>query len=209
MSGDIILKVILFGIALSMDAFAISVTDSLVYKDINKKKIFFIAGVFGLMQAIMPLIGYWLVEGVTNIVGAASGAKAGEIMSRTVSWIAFALLILVGGKMLIEGIKETRHPNEAKANKSFTVKEVLLYGVLTSIDALAVGVSFHAKISTNTTIWLHVSIILGCTFIISLIGLLLGKGINKLLKGKYSVSCILGGLILIALAISVLVSIFK
>ena len=62
MTWEIILKIILLGIALSMDAFAVSVTDGLTYTDINKKKSFFIAGVFGFMQALMPLVGYWLVE---------------------------------------------------------------------------------------------------------------------------------------------------
>ena len=74
MTAKIILQIVLLGIALSMDAFAVSVTDGLTYTDINKKKSFFIAGVFGFMQALMPLIGFWLVEAVSIIVGESGGA---------------------------------------------------------------------------------------------------------------------------------------
>ena len=101
MTIKIILEIILLGIALSMDAFAVSVTDGLTYTDINKKKSFFIAGVFGIMQALMPLIGFFLVEGITRIVGESGGASAGKIMSHIVSWVAFSLLLFIGGCILI------------------------------------------------------------------------------------------------------------
>ena len=78
--------------------------------------------------------------------------------------------------------------------------------IATAIDALAVGVSFHAGISTTSTIWLHVVIIMVCTFIISLIGVVLGKFFEKLLKGKYSVSSIIAGIILIVLACWIVLS---
>ena len=85
MTPQIILQIVLLGIALSMDAFAVSVTDGLTYTDINKKKSFFIAGVFGFMQALMPLIGFWLVEIISMIVGENGGESAGKIMSDVVS----------------------------------------------------------------------------------------------------------------------------
>lgn len=206
MSAKIILQVILFGLALSMDAFAVSITDGLIYKDISKKKSLFIAIDFGLMQAIMPLIGYWFVVLIETIAGQA-GKTAGEITSKVVTWIAFILLLFVGTKMLIEGIIETRKPDEKKTLKNFSIKEVLFFGLMTSIDALAVGISFKSgNISNNQTIFLHVSIVLAITFIMSFIGTQLGGLINKLLKGKYEVSCIVGGAILIALAIWTIVS---
>ena len=102
MSWKILLEVILLGIALSMDAFSVALTDGLTYSDINKKKSFFIAGVFGFMQALMPLIGFWLVELVEVIVGETAGASAGNVMALIVCWTAFALLLFIGGKMLIE-----------------------------------------------------------------------------------------------------------
>ena len=90
MTWGIILQIILLGIALSMDAFAVSVTDGLTYTDINKKKSFFIAGVFGVMQALMPLLGFWLVEGISVLVGATGGAQAGKIMSEVWSKISLS-----------------------------------------------------------------------------------------------------------------------
>ena len=90
---------------------------------------------------------------------------------------------------------------ESKLNRK------ILRGLLiTSIDALAAGVALHADLSTIYTIWLHVSIILILTFSISLIGLFLGKQIMKLLKGKYEISGVIGGCILMFLAIWVVVS---
>lgn len=206
MTAAIILQVLLFGIALSMDAFAVAVTDGLIYKDINKKKAFFIATVFGVMQAVMPLIGYWIIAAIELAIGELAGKHAIEITCEVVVWIAFALLLFIGSKMGYEGIKGVKHPEQRKP-KLFKVKEVLLYGIITSIDALAVGFSLHAgNISTDTTIWLHVSIILVCTFIISLLGVLLGNVFNRLLKGKYEIANIIGGSILIILAIWVVVS---
>ena len=206
MTWENILKVILLGIALAMDAFAVSITDGLVYRDINKKKIFFIAATFGVMQAVMPLIGYFVIELIAYLVGNSGSADAIKIFSSTVAWISFALLLFIGIKMLVEGIIEVRKPLEEKKSKLFSVKEVLIMGVATAIDALAAGVACHADLSTRTTIWLHVSIILVCTFSLSLVGLFLGKQIMKLLKGKYEISGIIGGCILILLAVWVVVS---
>ncbi len=206
MSWKILLEVILLGIALSMDAFSVALTDGLTYSDIDKKKSFFISGVFGFMQALMPLIGFWLVELVEVIVGETAGAGAGNVMALIVCWAAFALLLFIGGKMLIESILELRKPQEEKQPKKFSVKEVIMFGFATAIDALAAGVALHADLSDRVTIWLHVSIILVLTFSISLVGLFLGKQIVKLLKGKYEISGIIGGCILILLAVWVIVS---
>ena len=203
MSAEIILLVIYLGIALAMDAFAVSVTDGLVYQDINKKKALFIATIFGVMQALMPLIGYWLVEGIEVAVG---NDKYASVMALIVTWIAFALLIFIGLKMLLEGIKELRKPPEEKKAKLFSYKEVLIMGVATAIDALASGVALHSNMSNNVTIWLHVSIILVITFVLSFIGVILGKQIVKLFKGKYEVTQIIGGCILLTLAVWVVLS---
>lgn len=201
MTAEIIAQIVLLGIALSMDAFAVSITDGLVYTDLNKKKAFFIAGVFGVMQGMMPLIGYYLVEAVVQIVGEASGGTAGAIMSKIVTWVAFALLVFIGGKMLFEGIRALRHHDETREPKTFSYKEVLLFGIATSIDALGSGVALHSGLSDNLTILLHASIIIVITFVISLIGALLGGGIEKLLKGKNEITNIIGGVILLALAV--------
>ncbi len=202
----ILLQIFLLGIGLSADAFSVALTDGLTYRDINKKRSFFIAGVFGFMQALMPLIGFWLVELVEVLAGAASGTEAGNIASLTVAWIAFALLLFIGGKMLIESISELRKPEENRKERLFSVKEVLFYGFATAVDALAAGVAMHAGLSNTATVWLHVSIILVLTFSLSLVGLFLGKQIMKWLKGKYEIAGIVGGIILILLAAYVILS---
>ena len=206
MTFEILIQIFLLGIGLSADAFSVALTDGLTYSDINKKKSFFIAGVFGFMQALMPLIGFWLVELVEFIASDAAGEKAGQITALVVVWLAFGLLLFIGGKMLIESIIELRKPKEEKEPKKFSFKEVILYGFATAIDALAAGITMHTGLSDGRTVWLHVSIILVLTFSISLVGLFLGKQIMKLLKGKYEISGIIGGCILILLAVWVVVS---
>lgn len=206
MTFEILIQIFLLGIGLSMDAFSVALTDGLTYTDINKKKSFFIAGVFGFMQALMPLIGFWLVELVEFIAGGIAGEKAGKVTALIVVWAAFALLLYIGGKMLIESIIEIRKPKEEKEERKFSVKEVLFYGFATAVDALAAGITMHTGLSNGQTVWLHVSIVLVLTFSISLVGLFLGKQIMKLLKGKYEISGIIGGIILILLAVWVVVS---
>ena len=206
MTWIILLQIILLGISLSMDAFSVALTDGLTYIDINKKRSFFIAGVFGFFQALMPLIGFFLVEFTERIAGDIAGKEAGRIASIIVVWLAFALLLLIGTKMLIESIIEMKKEKAEKKERHFSFKEIIFYGFITAIDALAAGVACHAGLSTVSTIWLHVSIILVLTFSISLIGLFLGKQIMKFLKGKYEISGIIGGCILILLAIWVVLS---
>ena len=206
MTLEIIIQIILFGIALAMDAFAVSITDGLIYSDINKKRIFFIAAIFGIMQALMPVIGYYAVELISFIVGNSGSNDAIRVFEIVVTWVSFALLLFIGGKMIIEGIVEIRKPAEEKQKKLFSIKEVLLMGIATAIDAMVVGVSLHAGLSNNLTIWTHIAIIGVVTFGISLIGLFLGKQILKLLKGKTEISVIIGGSILILLAVWVVLS---
>ncbi len=195
-----------------MDAFAVSVTDGLIYVDINKKKSFFIAGTFGVMQALMPLIGYWVIEITTTLIGDAGGEQVGKVLSEIVTWAAFGLLLFIGGKMLIEALLSIKKPVEEKEPKKFSYKEVLLMGVATAIDALATGVAFNNhdvngnSLSNNGTIWLHVTIIMCCTFIISLVGVLLANKIQKVFKGKYEITGIIGGSILILLGIWIVLS---
>ena len=205
MEWYILLQIFFLGIGLSADAFSVALTDGLTYIDINKRKSFFIAFVFGFMQALMPLIGFWIVELVEFLVKGA-GSKAGEIASLVVVWLAFVLLLFIGGKMLIESIIELRKKEEDKQPKKFSFKEVIFYGFATAIDALAAGVAMHADLSSKLTVWLHVGIIFLLTFSLSLVGLFLGKQIMKLLRGKYEISGIIGGIILILLAVWVVVS---
>ncbi len=214
MTFEILLQIVLFGIALSMDAFAVAVTDGLIYKDLDRKKRLIVAGDFGVMQAIMPLAGFWAVQGITSLVGETAGERAGNVISNVVCFVAFALLLYIGIDMLVGAIIEMKKPAEEKQQKLFSLKEVLVMGVATSIDALATGVAFHNKnaqgvaVSTTSTIWLHAFIILCCTFVISLIGVRFGRWFEKLFDGKYEVSGVIGGIILICLGVWTLVSHF-
>ena len=205
MTWQTLLTIFFLGLGLAMDAFSVALTDGLTYTDINKKKSFFIAGTFGFMQALMPLIGFWLVEIVETIAGDLAGEQAGHIASIVVKWVAFGLLLFIGGKMLIESIIELRKPTEEKTSRKFSYKEVIFYGFVTAVDALAAGVTLHAGLSNTLTVWLHVFIILAVTFGMSLVGLFLGKQVLKLLKGRYEISGIIGGIILIILAIVIVV----
>ena len=207
MTFDIISKVILLGIALSMDAFAVSIVDGLIYTDLNKKKSLFIALTFGLMQALMPLIGYWLIELIVYFVDEAGGQEVAKLVSLIITWIAFGLLLLIGGKMIFEGIKGLNEENR-KQKHPFSIKEVLMMGIPTSIDALASGFALKAGISTNTTVWLHVSIILVITFVICIAGIILAKQIHKLLKGRVEITEIIGGSILVILAVWIVLSFY-
>ena len=212
MNFETIIQIILFGIALSMDAFAVSVIDGLIYVDMNKKRTIFIAASFAIMQAIMPLIGFWLIELINVIAGNSGGEAAKDIISTIVTWISFALLLFIGIKMIIEAILEMRKPVEEKTPQKFSVKKVLIMSVATSIDALATGVAFHSQnqagipISNTSTIWLHVCIIMVITFAISLCGVIFGNLIEKLFKGKYEITSIVGGSILVILAIWIVCS---
>ena len=212
MTLKILIQVFLFGIALSADAFAVAVTDGLVYTDINKKKSFFIAGMFGFFQALMPLIGFFIIEAFIYFVGKQESDKATAILNTIVTFVSFGLLVFIGLKMILETIKELKKPVEERQERKFSFKEVFVMAIATAIDALAVGFAFHEQdasgvsFSTTSTIFLHVSIIMIITFIISLIGLFLGKGILKLFKGHPEVTEIIGGSILVLLGIWIVLS---
>lgn len=206
MTFEIIIQIILFGIALAMDAFAVSIVDGLTYIDINKKKAFFIAITFGVMQALMPLIGYWALAAIKSAVGVERSTQVASTMSLVVTWVSFGLLVLIAIKMIIEAILELRKPVEEKKPTKFSIKEVLFMGIATAIDAFAVGISLQAGLSNNLTIWLHVSIIMVITFAISLIGVFAGHFFEKLFKGRYEISSLVGGCILILLAIWIVLS---
>lgn len=205
MSFEIIIKIILLGIALSMDAFAVSITDGLIYTDLNKKKSCLIAGTFAVLQALMPLIGYWLLEIVIYFVGEQGGIEAAKVLSLVITWVAFGLLIFIGGKMVIESLIQM-NKERVEHRKLFSYKEVFIMGIATAIDALATGFVLHANLSTNVTVWLHVSIIMVITFAICIVGIILAKQIHKLLKGRHEVANLIGGIILVVLAIWIVLS---
>lgn len=190
----LILQVALLGVSLAMDAFAVSITDGMCYGNLNKKKGVLIPVTFGVFQAAMPLAGFFL------------GTLFIQYIDSFDHYVAFGLLLIIGGKMMLDGIKELRSEEEQVKQKKFSVAEVLLQGVATSIDALAVGLSMLSMTGiTKYNIYIFVAIIGVVTFIISLVGVILGKKIGKLFANKVSVAEIIGGVVLIAIGLKVLI----
>ncbi len=195
-----VLEVFLIGLSLSMDAFAVSVTDGLCYRNLTKVKGATIPLAFGLFQAVMPLIGYFVAFGL--------GQAFEEIFDKIDHWIAFILLAIIGGKMIYDAIKQLRSKEEEIKEKKYSVPEVLVQGVATSIDALFVGVSFAATEGLKNSIpnvLVGVAIIGVTTFVISLAGLLIGVKIGNVLKNKSGIATLIGGLVLIGIGLKILI----
>ena len=196
----LVLEVFLIGLSLSMDAFAVSVTDGLCYRNLTKVKGATIPLAFGLFQAVMPLIGYFVAFGL--------GQAFEEVFDKIDHWIAFVLLAIIGGKMIYDAIKQLRSKEEEIKEKKYSVPEVLVQGVATSIDALFVGVSFAATEGLKNSIpnvLVGVAIIGVTTFVISLAGLLIGVKIGNVLKNKSGIATLIGGLVLIGIGLKILI----
>ena len=173
---------IVTGIALSMDAFAVSIGKGLSVQRVKAKHSLICGAWFGGFQALMPLLGFLLASSFA------------EYIKQYDHWIAFALLFLIGANMLREAF--SKEENEADA--SFSVKTMLLLAVATSIDALATGVSFAV---TDTNIWLAVSIIGVTTFLFSAAGVKVGSIFGRKYQSKAE---FLGGVILILIGVKIL-----
>lgn len=184
------LNAILFGVGLAMDAFSVSLANGLDDPKMKKNKMIAIAGVFAGFQALMPVIGWICVHTVVEYF---------KSFEKFIPWIALVLLIYIGGKMLIEGIKN-KSGEEYEIGK-LTFGALLLQGVATSIDALSVG--FTIADYDFITALIEAVIISAVTFAICMGGLILGKKFGTKLAGKAS---ILGGVILIAIGIEIFVS---
>ena len=175
-------EIVVIGIGLAMDAFAVSVCKGLSMKKIDWKKIMIIALYFGIFQALMPIIGFFL------------GSTFSGLVERLDHWIAFLLLSLIGGNM----IRESTDDEIEKRNDRVDFKTMILLAIATSIDALAVGVTF-AFFEIN--ILLSVTIIGVITFVLSLIGVLVGNKFGDKLQNKAELT---GGIILIIIGLKIL-----
>ncbi|MDR3263150.1 MAG: manganese efflux pump MntP family protein [Clostridiales bacterium] len=187
------LTLIVLAAGLSMDAFAVSLCKGLTVKRIDIKKFAFAAGVFAVMQGIMPLIGYLF------------GSLFLEYIDNYLGIVSFVILLLVGGKMIYEGIKTYKNKafdgEAVQEDKAFSVSAVLIQGVATSIDALAVGVSL---LNFSINIYVSAPVISGITFPICMAGMFLGFKFGSALKAKNGLADILGGILLAAIGISFL-----
>ena len=178
-----ILELILLAVGLSMDAAAVSISNSLCIKKISIKNILQMAVVFALFQAIMPLAGYFAANAFADVI------------NQFDHWIALILLSIIGGKMLHEAI--TAEDKLDCDLLTMTLKLLLVQAIATSIDALAVGVSLSAL---NVNIYYSISIIGAITFIICVTAVLIAKRFGSLLGKRAG---IVGGIILIAIGLKI------
>lgn len=182
-----LITVIAISLGLAMDAFAVSISNAMCYKNMNQKWTLLTAGAFGLFQGVMPVIG-WL-----------AGITFSKYIESIDHYIALVLLEFIGIKMIVEAVRELRHPEVCDATRSLNLKMLGVQAVATSIDALAVGISF-AAIHGGLNIFTSAGIICGITFACSLIGILIGKKFGGLLGQKAE---IFGGLILILIGVKI------
>lgn len=177
------IEILLIGIGLAMDAFAVSVGKGLTVGRTQFKHALCVGLWFGGFQALMPLIGYYI------------GTSFADVVSSIDHWIAFALLFLIGANMIREAIKG----DDAKLDSSFSFKTMLILAVATSIDALACGVSF-AFLDTN--IWSAVAIIGAVTFVLSIVGLKTGSYLGARFHTGAGIA---GGIVLIGIGLKILI----
>jgi putative Mn2+ efflux pump MntP len=172
-------------LSLAMDAFSVSVCKGLATKDLKAKHMLITGAWFGGFQALMPLIGYYV------------GALFRDYAQAFDHWIIFALLALIGANM----IKESFEGDECPANAgSFTFATMLTMALATSIDALAVGISFSLMPEVN--IFVAILLIGVITFILSALGVKVGSHFGSKYK---STAELIGGIVLILLGIKILV----
>lgn len=174
----------LIAIGLSLDSFAVSLANGLSIKKLNAWLIFKSSTNLALFQGIMPALGYYLAIGFQNIIHVYD------------HWIAFVLLFLIGSKMIYESLSN----KDGKVNNiELSRTRLVVQGISTSIDALAIGVSFAFL---EIEILTPVIIIFIVTFIASFIGIRIGKHYGQKLGAKME---ILGGVILIGIGFKILI----
>lgn len=179
-----LLSIIIIGIGLSMDAFAAALVKGLCTQDHRFRFALKIGLYFGFFQGCMTLLGYYL------------GLSFSELINSFDHWIAFILLSIIGGKMLYEGMQKKDLSCEVDPGTDF--KSMTLVSIATSIDALAVGISF----ALLTTHIVSTAIIIGLvTLSLSILGVLIGKRYAVFLDNKAE---ILGGIVLIGIGLKIL-----
>lgn len=188
----------LLGIGLAMDAFSVSLANGLNEHDMGRSRMLGIAGTFAGFQFAMPMIGWFCVHAI---------AEKFVVFQNFIPWIALALLLFIGSKMLMEGIQESKTTNSTSQSsvtaeiKKVALGALMMQGVATSIDALSVGFTIA---SYNAPMAFVASLIIGIvTYIICMVGLALGKKFGTMFAGKAS---ILGGVILIGIGIEIWVT---
>ena len=183
----LIMTAIGLGFGLAMDAFAVSICKGIQMPKLKKLRIIIIAIFFGGFQMLMPLIG-WLL-----------GSQFVQYIGTFDHWIAFVLLAFIGGKMAIESFKKDDEC-ECKCDDNLDIKELFLLAIATSIDALAVGITFSLYPDIN--IVSSIGIIGIVTFVICAAGVVIGHKFGSKFKSKAE---LVGGIVLIGIGIKLLV----
>ena len=177
-----IFEILFISVGLAMDAFAVSVCKGLSMKKLDWKKTGIIALYFGLFQAVMPVVGFLL------------GTAFCDFVQSVDHWVAFILLSIIGGNM----IKESTDDELEKRNDKVDFKTMIFLAIATSIDALAVGITF-AFLKTNL---IAAILIIGVvTYILSIFGVLLGNKFGDKFQNKAELA---GGIILIIIGFKIL-----
>ena len=185
-----VVRSILLGVALAMDAFSVSLANGLNEPHMKRSKMCGVAGIFAFFQFLMPMLGWFCVSTITEYF---------TLFQPCIPWIALILLGFIGGKMLYEGVQNK--DCEDCQQPAVGIVALLIQGVATSIDALSVGFTI------STYHWLEAlvccSIIAVVTFFICLGGVKIGKKFGTKLAGKAG---ILGGVILIAIGLEIFIT---
>ncbi len=185
---QLILSSVLLGIGLAMDAFSVSMANGMNEPLMKKRKILGIAGIFGLFQGLMPMLGWVLVHSLVTVF---------SVLEKFIPWTALALLLFIGIKMIVDGVKQ----KEGDEKPAVGLWALIVQAIATSIDALSVGLT----IAEYNVIMALVSagIITILTFIICTLGIFLGKKFGNWLSNK---ATIFGGVILILIGIEICLS---
>ena len=180
-------ELFLVGVGLSMDAFAVSICKGLGMRRLNMRQALVIGLFFGGFQALMPLIGWAL------------GTQLADFITPIDHWIAFILLVLIGGKMLLDAFREGDEEDAGEPKDTrLDFKELLMLAIATSIDALAVGITF-AFLGVNIVV--AIAIIGVTTFVLSVVGVAVGHAFGaRYEKG----ATIAGGIVLILIGCKIL-----
>ena len=182
----LVIELLLIGVGLSMDAFAVSVCKGLAMRKVNKKQAFIIGLFFGGFQALMPFIGWAL------------GTQFESYITSIDHWIAFILLALIGGKMVIEATKTEEEQEIKQMDPPLDMKEMLLLAIATSIDALAVGITFAFLQYPIVEAMLIIGL---TTFVLSIIGVYVGNAFGSRYQKRAEMA---GGIILILIGLKIL-----
>ena len=188
-SGLFLFNSVLLGVGLAMDAFSVSLANGLNEPGMKRGKMCGVAGVFAFFQALMPMIGWICVHTIVQHF---------RTFEKLIPWIALILLLFIGGKMLVEGI---RNKEEETEKIGVGVTMLLIQGVATSIDALSVGFTICEYGFVMALI--NALIIAAVTFVICMAGLMIGKQFGTKFANK---ATILGGVILILIGIEIFVT---